>query len=86
MGRAVVEREATVWMANDIPTRMFYAGRQWRVTDMPTRISDPVWAMPLSGERHMFGWRFQGTDDSGASLVFDVYRAEDGWHVHHAYD
>ncbi len=34
----------------------------------------------------LYGWRFQGTDESGRSFVFDVVKAEDGWHVHRAYD
>lgn len=53
----------------------------------PTRLRNSNWSVPLgdvpSGAN---GWRFQGTDDDGLSLVFDVYRANDGWHVHRAYD
>ena len=82
-----IEHHATIWMTNDIPTRMIYAGRRWRVTDTPTRLRHSIWTMPLDGPRPgLYGWRFQGTDDDGLSLVFDVYRGEDGWHVHRAYD
>lgn len=78
---------ATLWMVDDIPTRMVYAGMRWRVTDTPTQL----WQSHLAGsinEAHtnLNGWRFQGTDEDGLSLVFDVYRTEDGWHVHRAYD
>lgn len=77
---------ATLWMVNDIPTRMVYADRRWRITDTPTRLRESVWALPIDGPRGMYGWRFQATDDTGISIIFDVYRTEDGWHVHHAYE
>ena len=79
------EHEVALWMANDVPARMVYAGRRWRVTDTPTRLRESVWSIPLDDHRGMYGWRFQATDPAGVSLVFDVYRAEDGWHVHRAY-
>lgn len=72
-------------MADDVPSRMLYAGRRWRVTDVPTRLTSRVWELPIEGHRHMFGWRFQATDDEGESFVFDLYRAEHDWHVHRAY-
>lgn len=81
---AKVEHEATVWMVNDLPTRMFYAGRRWRVTDHPTRLREPIWAA-LETEGGLYGWRFQATDERGEAFVFDVFRASDGWHVHRAY-
>lgn len=66
---------------------MVYAGKRWRVTDSPTRLRNSDRSVPL-GEAHtgVNGWRFQGTDDEGLSLVFDVYRSHDEWHVHRAYD
>ncbi|MGN7977459.1 hypothetical protein ACTJJ4_07780 [Microbacterium sp. 22195] len=82
-----VEHHATIWMTDDIPVRMVYAGRRWRVTDTPTRLRHSIWTVPFDGPHHgLYGWRFQGTDDDGLSLVFDVYRGEDGWHVHRSYD
>jgi hypothetical protein len=65
MSMAAVEHDVTIWMVNDIPARMFYAGRRWRITDTPTRPRTPVWALPLDEPRHMLGWRFQATDESG---------------------
>lgn len=85
MVNVAVEREATLWMVDDIPVRMVYAGRRWRVTDSPTRLRQSIWEVPLAERRGLYGWRFQATDDSGDAFVFDVYRGEDGWHVHHAY-
>lgn len=53
-----IERELTIWMTDDIPTRMVYAGRRWRITDTPTRLRQfqPTDAPALHG------WRFQATD------------------------
>ena len=80
-----LEHDVTLWMDGDIPVRMFYAGKRWRVSDTPTRLRESIWSSPGQTSRGLYGWRFQGTDDAGNSFVFDVYRAEDGWHVHHAY-
>jgi hypothetical protein len=85
MSKTAVEHEATLWMVDDIPARMFYADRRWRVTDTPTRLRESVWAVAPGSPRGLYGWRFQATDEAGESLVFDLYRAEDGWHVHHTY-
>jgi hypothetical protein len=51
----------------------------------------PTYAAPRrdlggTGEQwSLYGWRFQATDSTGTSYVFDVYREEAGWHVHRAY-
>lgn len=84
MTHATDEHDLTIWMVDDIPSRMFYAGRRWRVTDAPTRLRDSVWGASEGG-RGFYGWRFQGTDDDGVSVVFDVYPAATGWHVHHTW-
>jgi hypothetical protein len=73
-------------MANDIPVKMVFAGRRWRVTDTPTRLRHSIWTAPVKHHAGLYGWRFQGTDDDGQSLVFDVFRGEDGWHVHRSYE
>lgn len=87
MSTPTVAPAATLWMVNDIPTRMVYAGRRWRVTDTPTRLRHSSWTVPLDKPNHgLYGWRFQGTDDDDRSFIFDVYRAADGWHVHRTYD
>lgn len=79
-----VEHDLTIWMVNDIPTRMVYAGRRWRITDTPTRLRDSIWTA-LEERGPLYGWRFQATDLSGESFVFDIYRDEVGWHAHRAY-
>lgn len=85
MNVETIEQSATLWLVNDIPSRMFFAGRRWRVSDTPTRLRHSVWSVPLRHSHGMYGWRFQGTDVDGLSLVFDVFKGEDGWHVHRAY-
>lgn len=82
----IIEQPATIWMVNDVPARMVYAGQRWRITDTPTRLRDSIWSAPLEQHHGLYGWRFQGTNDTGDSNVFDVYRAKDGWHVHRSYD
>lgn len=80
-----VEHDVTLWMLNDIPARMFYAGRRWRVSDTPTRLRESVWSAPLHGGHSLYGWRFQATDEDGRAFVFDVFRTANSWHVHRAY-
>lgn len=86
MSAPTTDHDVTLWMVNDIPVRMVYAGRRWRVTDTPTRLRESVWSAPLEAGRGLYGWRFQGTDPDGESVVFDVYRGESDWHVHRLYD
>ncbi|GAA3920824.1 hypothetical protein [Microbacterium invictum] len=80
-----IEHDLTLWVEGDVPTRMFYAGRRWTVTDTPTRLRDSIWSVQAGHRGGLYGWRFQATDDAGDSLVFDVYPDADGWHVHHTY-
>ncbi|MAO81914.1 MAG: hypothetical protein CMH82_14895 [Nocardioides sp.] len=86
MIEAAVEHDLTLWMQDDIPIRLFYAGRRWRVTDTPTRLRDSIWTTPDRPRHGLYGWRFQATDEAGETFMFDVYRDEDGWHVHHMYE
>ena len=51
------------------PQRMLFGDDEFVVTDMPTRLEDifsPTHPLPVDG------WRFQGTDATGRSWVFDV--------------
>ncbi|MDF2581144.1 MULTISPECIES: hypothetical protein [Microbacterium] len=79
--------DVTLWLVDDIPARMFYAGRRWTVSDIPTRLRDSVWSLAADDDRRrgLYGWRFQATDSDGEAFVFDVYCGEGGWHVHRAY-
>ena len=81
-----VEHPVALWLSNDVPVRMVYGGQRWRVTDTPTRLRHSIWSVPLETHHGLYGWRFQGTNDEGTSLVFDVYKAEHGWHVHKSYE
>ena len=85
MTDVAIEHDVMLWMEEDVPVRMFYGGRRWRVSDTPTRLRESIWSISVHSPRGLYGWRFQGTDQAGESLVFDVFRAEGGWHVHHAY-
>ncbi|WP_439593071.1 hypothetical protein [Microbacterium sp.] len=80
-----VGHEVTIWMVDDIPARMFFGGQRWIVTDSPTRLRDSIWSAAERG-RGLYGWRFQGTNDSGDAFVFDVFRGDASWHVHRTYD
>lgn len=79
--------DVTLWLVDDVPARMFYAGRRWSVSDCPTRLRDSVWSLAADDDRRrgLYGWRFQATDTEGESFVFDVYCGEEGWHIHRAY-
>jgi hypothetical protein len=74
-------------MADDVPARMVYAGRRWRVSDVPTPLPRAASCAPstLPGSMSPPGWRFQATDERNVAFVFDVYSSSDGWHVHRAY-
>jgi len=86
MAHTDTEHDVTLWLVDEQPARMFYAGRRWTVTDTPTRLRDSVWSVaPEQLHRGLYGWRFQGTDPEGESLVFDVYGGAGEWHVHRAY-
>lgn len=86
MDTVAIEHQVTLWMVDDVPARMVYAGKRWRVTDTPTRLRLSIWTVPRESNTGLYGWRSQGTDEEGLSLVFDVYKAEDRWHVHRGYD
>ncbi|WP_240640534.1 hypothetical protein [Microbacterium sp. 10M-3C3] len=78
--------DLALWLADGVSARMFYAGRRWTVSDMPT-------VLLRDGRAHgahtpadaAIGWRFQATDPSGDSIVFDVYADAGHWHVHRTY-
>ncbi|MBN9176457.1 MAG: hypothetical protein J0I43_03700 [Microbacterium sp.] len=85
MRTPIVEQEVTICLVDEVPSRMYFAGRRWRVSETPTRLRDSVWAFASAPRNGLYGWRFQATDDAGESFVFDVHPSETGWHVHHTY-
>jgi len=68
-----------VWFGADAkPQRLVWAGRRYRVTDMPTPLE-----FDLSLITHppvVPGWRFQGTTEDGDTRVFDVQGDSSGQH------
>jgi len=76
-----------VWVDGaGVPERVVWAGVRFRVTDTPTPLD-----LDLSFATHLpflpTAWRFQGTNDQGESLVFDVVSVAGGqaWRVLHTY-
>lgn len=72
-----------VWVdAAGTPTRMFWAGHRYHVTDTPTRLGpepDLLLSPALTHPpRPLMGWRFQGSTDAGDTRVFDVRPVESG--------
>lgn len=85
MSCGTIEHHATLWMDDDVPARMVYAAHRWRVIDTPTRVRESVWTALVEEHHGLCGWRFQASDDAGRSVVFDVYKGEDGWRVRHTW-
>lgn len=84
----VVEENLSLWLVDDVPARLFYAGERWTVTDTPTRLRESVWSVDphdWPAERGLYGWRFQATNAAGDSFVFDVHGGQGDWHVHRTY-
>jgi hypothetical protein len=83
----LVGTSLTLWTgAQGVPERFVWEGRRYRVTDTPTPLE-----FELSVITHPVviptGWRCQGTDESGDSLIFDIarYSSADEWHVIRTY-
>jgi hypothetical protein len=75
------------WVGVDVPARMVDRGAGGASLPL-ARLRNSIWTAPVSGARRLlYGWRFQGTaeDGNGKSPIFDVYKAQGGWHVHHTY-
>jgi hypothetical protein len=82
-----VAETLTVWVdSQGVPDRMVWEGTRYRVTDTPTPLE-----LDLNAVTHLSilptGWRFQGTNDEGESLVFDVISVGDAhrWRVLNTY-
>ncbi len=76
--------QIAVWLVNEIPARAVHRGVRYRVTDTPTRLEDDMAA--LTHPLPITGWRFQGTDPSGRSLMFDVRRDGERWALIRTYE
>lgn len=72
MMQALIE-SVCVWTEDREPVRLLWRGRRYSVTDTPTALRSIVAAPELTHPLEpQWGWRFQGTDENGASYVFDV--------------
>lgn len=76
--------QVTVWFSNNRPARIVYRGIRYRVSDTPTRLEDEM--AGLTHPLPITGWRFQGTDPEGRSLMFDIRDDPEGWKLVRAYD
>jgi hypothetical protein len=76
-----------VWRSSaGVPERVVWEGVRYRVTDIATPLDMNI--APVTRLAFMpTGWRFQGTSDSGESLVFDVVSVGAGqsWRVINTY-
>lgn len=78
-------RQIAVWLARDIPTRLIWDGKRYRVSDMPTPLDDDVYWVthpPPLGP----GWRLQGTTDAGETHMFEIRQVRGEWQVVRVYD
>lgn len=81
----ITDTAATVWWAEGTPTRLVWAGRRWRVSDTPTRLTVTRAELPTAithAPERTVGWRFQATsDEDGEALVVDIVPQGAGWGV-----
>lgn len=74
----LVNSPVSVWATPaGVPERVVWNGHRYRVSDEPTLLEPDLAFMthpPLGAPRV---WRFQGTDEQGDSLVFDVLPTTD---------
>ena len=78
-------RQVTVWLAENIPTSLFWQGTRYTVTDKPTPLDDELyWVMHPPPARP--GWRLQGTSAEGVTHMFELRESPDGWEVSRVYD
>ena len=77
-----IDEAVAVWTNDDgVPTRLVWRATRYRVSDTPTVWAEVcAWWRPFGANRYAVGslpreiggWRFQGTSEDGAALVFDV--------------
>lgn len=78
--------DVVVSFSGGVPVALTRAGRLFGVTDEPTpirRTEDAGLTHPLE---RLVGWRFQGTDSTGVSHVFDIERDGPDWLLVAIYD
>ena len=83
----LVGTSVVLWTGGQgLPERFVWEGKRYRVTDTPTELEFPL-GLITHPAGIPTGWRCQGTDESGDSLIFDIARFSDAheWHVVHTY-
>jgi hypothetical protein len=83
----IVGTSLTLWTSErGVPERLVWEGKRYWVTDTPTPLE-----FDLGLVTHIAniptGWRLQGTDEVGDSVMFDIgcFAEDRGWHVLHTY-
>ena len=71
-------------LVDGVPERILLQGRLYRVTDEPTPLVELLYG--LTHPVNLTGWRFQGTDGSGASRIFDIILRDGTWRLAHVYE
>ena len=77
----------TIWVSSlGIPERLVWRGARYKVSDTPTPLEFDVDAV-THFDLVPTGWRFQGTNESEESLIFDVVSFDQGleWRVIRTY-
>jgi hypothetical protein len=83
----LVGTSLVLWRSLDgTPERFVVDGRRYRVTDNPTPLEFDT-ALITHLDAVPTGWRLQGTDEAGESLMFDIGRFGDDhdWQVLRTY-
>lgn len=79
--------DVVVWMMDGRPVRLVWDRVRYRVTDVPTPLTEDAWGPGLThAARRIVGWRFQGTTSGGMSLMFEIVETDDGWRLLRVYD
>lgn len=89
MATGTLAIEVAVWLVGGVPARLIWDGVRYRVSDLPTPISEEAWAPQLThAARRVVGWRFQGTTAAGFSLMFEIVEADcaSGWRLTRVYE
>ncbi len=83
----LVGASVTVWVgAQGIPERFVWDGERYRVSDSPTPLECDFAAVAHPSGMPL-GWRFQGTNESGETRMFDVLYDDRSreWRLLHTY-
>lgn len=85
MTDVAVEHKLTVWLVNDIPARMFYAGRRWQVSDIPTRIASRSGPPHCRTTQACTGGASRRQTTRVSPTFSTCTAASTNWHVHRTY-